>query len=93
MSYGDKKNASDNVNKMWKEVGSYTQTMNKTFDLMNEGGIDVNLFEVSEGEEYLNKITKSLNLDADNSYELFFDMQGGEEYVDDPSIFEDYCLY
>ena len=41
-----------NVNKMWEEVGSYTQTMNKTFDLMNEGGIDVNLFEVSEGEEY-----------------------------------------
>ena len=92
MSYGDKKNASDNVNKMWKEVGSYTQTMNKTFDLMNEGGIDVNLFEVSEGEEYLNKITKSLNLDAVNSYELSFDMQGGEQDVDDPSIYEAYGL-
>ena len=32
MAYGDKKNAADNVNKMWEEVGSYTQTMNKTFE-------------------------------------------------------------
>ena len=66
----------------------YGKTENKVFNLMDSvsekaGNMAIDLFEVSEGEEYLNKITKSLNLDPE-TYQLSFDYQGSDKKNVDP---------